>query len=192
MKNEKRRLRVERIIDGFFCAAAIALIVGGVIALGTWLAVRATAAELETPEVKYFTDEETDMLAKTVWGEARGCSDIQQEAVVWCVLNRVDDPRFPDSIESVINQKNEFFGFDASNPVGEDIRALVKKVLLVWATEGIMPAEGKERVLPREYVFFSGDGYQNIFTTGYLCGEVWNWSGVVEAECLPGVGIAGC
>lgn len=130
----------------------------------------------ELPGTKFFTDDETDMVAKTVWGEARGCSDIQQEAVVWCILNRVDDERFPDTIAGVITQPNEFFGYAESNPVEEEIRETARKVLLVWATEEIMPADGLERVLPREYVFFSGNGRENTFTTAYNAGNVWDLS----------------
>ena len=159
-------------VNGIFCAAVIA----GIIALGTWMAVRATAAELDEPRLKLFSDAETDMVAKTVWGEARGCSDIQKEAVVWCILNRVDDDRFPDSISDVITQPNEFFGYSESNPVEESIRQLARKVMIVWATEEMMPAYGKERVLPREYVFFSGNGVENTFTTNWLGGVVWDWS----------------
>lgn len=130
----------------------------------------------ELPETKFFTDDETDMVAKTVWGEARGCSDIQQEAVVWCILNRADDERFPDTIAGVITAPNEFFGYAESNPVEEEIRETARKVMLVWATEEIMPADGRERVLPPEYVFFSGNGYENTFTTAYISGSVWDLS----------------
>ena len=176
MKQSNKTHRMRRISNGIFYATVIT----GIISLGAWLAVRSTAAELEWPRTKFFTDAETDMVAKTVWGEARGCSDIQKEAVAWCVLNRVDDDRFPDCIADVITQPNEFFGYSESNPVDEDIRKLTKKVMIVWATEEMMPADGRERVLPREYVFFSGDGVENTFTTKWLSGVVWDWSGVTD------------
>ena len=41
-----------------------------------------------------FTNEEIDHIAKTVWGEARGLSETHQSAVVWTILNRIDDGRF--------------------------------------------------------------------------------------------------
>ena len=176
MKRSNRPYRKERIVNGIICVAVIA----GIIALGTWLGVRATAVELEWPRTKFFTDEETDMVAKTVWGEARGCSALQQEAVVWCILNRVDDERFPNSIAGVTTQPNEFFGYSESNPVDEDIRKLTRKVMIVWATEEMMPADGRERVLPREYVFFSGNGIENTFTTKWLGGVVWDWTGLTD------------
>lgn len=120
------------------------------------------------PETKFFTDEDAEMIAKTVWGEARGCSGDQQEEVVWCVLNRVDDDRFPDTIDGVITDLGQFFGYSASNPVDDDILVIVRRVLTVWATEAMMPAYDRERVLPAEYVYFSGNGRENTFTTAYI------------------------
>ena len=74
------------------------MVFAGVIMFVMCPAVRTSAEELGWPPMKVFTEEELEMVAKTVWGVARGCSDIQREAVVWCILNRVDDNRFPDSI----------------------------------------------------------------------------------------------
>ena len=47
----------------------------------------------------YFTDADVVAMAKMLWGEARGCTRDNQAMAVWCVLNRVDDPRFPDTIQ---------------------------------------------------------------------------------------------
>lgn len=47
---------------------------------------------LEDKPAPYIPDEaEVEMLARLIWGEARGvASDMEKEAVAWCVLNRVD------------------------------------------------------------------------------------------------------
>ena len=58
-----------------------------------------------SPEVREVPDgpsEAATALARTVWGEARGCSTTEQAAVAWCVLNRVDSPEFPDDVLSVV------------------------------------------------------------------------------------------
>lgn len=118
--------------------------------------------------VKRFSDADAEMIAKTVWGEARGCSDAQKAAVVWCILNRVDSDRFPDTIESVVTAPGQFFGYSASNPVEEDILAMVIDALKWWAVESVMPSE--YRVLPPEYLYFSGNGVCNTYTTEYIGG----------------------
>lgn len=45
-----------------------------------------------------YTDEELDMIAATVYGEAPYCSDEHQAYVAQVLLNRVADERFPDNV----------------------------------------------------------------------------------------------
>jgi len=59
-------------------------------------------------EVINITNEELLLLSKLVTGEARGESYEGQVAVAAVVINRVRDPRFPNSIKDVIYQKNAF------------------------------------------------------------------------------------
>lgn len=53
-------------------------------------------------------DDEIMLLSKLVAGEARGESYEGQVAVAAVVINRVKDPRFPNTIKDVIYQKNAF------------------------------------------------------------------------------------
>lgn len=63
----------------------------------------------ETKEqIVSLNDEQLHLLSKLVAAEARGESYKGQVAVAAVVLNRVQDSRFPDSIEGVIYQKNAF------------------------------------------------------------------------------------
>lgn len=57
-------------------------------------------------EIKVYTDEDLLYLAKIIQNEAGSdfCSDEHQRAVASVVLNRVSDPRFPDTIIDVITQ----------------------------------------------------------------------------------------
>ncbi len=56
-------------------------------------------------EVINLSDNDLMLLSKLVAGEARGESYEGQVAVAAVVINRVLDPRFPDTIEEVIYQK---------------------------------------------------------------------------------------
>lgn len=121
------------------------------------------------------TDYEINMIAKTVWGEARGCSKIQQSAVVWCILNRVDDGR--GTIAQIITAPQQFHGYQSNFPVDEDIRALVIDVIARWKLEKITDAD-VGRTLPREYTYFHADGTGtgNVFKTNWGGNyETWNW-----------------
>lgn len=49
-----------------------------------------------------------DILANVVAGEALGCPLDHQIAVAAVVLNRVNDPRFPNSIAEVVGQEGQY------------------------------------------------------------------------------------
>lgn len=119
---------------------------------------------------------ELEMIAKTAWGEARGCSLTERAAVVWCILNRVDSDDFPNNITDVITQKNQFSGYSESNPVHEDYVELAKDVMTRWGFE--KEAIGDVgRVLPKEYMWFKGNGVENIFRDSYDGDyNTWDWS----------------
>lgn len=112
-----------------------------------------------------FTEEDIVLIAKTLYGECRGCPVEEQAQVVWCILNRVDDERFPDTILGVITQPNQFDGYSSSFPVWDNLKDIARDVLTRWSYEkqGITV----ERQLAPEYVFFTGNGHQNIFRTEY-------------------------
>ena len=112
----------------------------------------------------YFTKEEVDYISKTVYGEARGYSKIQQSAVVWCILNRLDNGYWGDTIKKVVTAPNQFYGYSYSHPVTDEIRELVEDVLIRWNMEK-MGVDNVGRTLPEKFLFFRLDktGYGNVF-----------------------------
>lgn len=56
------------------------------------------------------TQEEIELLALLTMAEAEGESELGQRLVIDTVLNRVDDPHFPNTISEVVWQKNQFSG----------------------------------------------------------------------------------
>ena len=118
-------------------------------------------------------EEDAIMLARLTWCEARGCSTTEQAAVMWCVLNRVDDPRFPSTIREVILQEGQFYYLEDA-PVTEELLALARDVLARWGMEDLLVDSG--RVLPEGYVFFRGDGQHNYFRDEFIGGNTWDWS----------------
>lgn len=135
--------------------------------------------QIDFPELDEYHEEVAIYLAKTVWGEARGCSKTQQAGVVWTVLNRADcDLNYiPDDLISIITQKHQFVGYRASNPVDEDIYNLCVDVLQRWLAEK-EGAEDVGRVLAPEYLYFhaNSSGTENIFTDEWRGGNIWDWS----------------
>ncbi len=122
-----------------------------------------------------FVQAEVDALARLVYGEAGSCNVEGKAAAVWCVLNRVDDPNFPDTLLEVLEQPGQFAGYRESYPVLPELVKIVEDVLMRWSAER-SGVENVGRVLPREYLYFSGDGTCNSFTTAYAGGDVWDWA----------------
>ena len=111
-----------------------------------------------------------------LYGEARGIpSDTEKAACVWCVLNRVDDPRFPDTVLEVLEAPYQFSGYSADYPVLPELEQLVADVLTRYHAEK-SGEENVGRVLPPEYCFFTGDGKHNHFTEGWQDTETWGWT----------------
>ena len=120
---------------------------------------------------------EVIVLAKTVWEEAQGCSATEQAAVVWCILNRVDSRLgyMPNDIISVVTQRGQFAGYSKNHPVKDEIVSIVLDVLERWQAEK-NGATNVGRVLPKQYLYFHGDGKANHFRDSYRGGNRWNWS----------------
>ena len=113
----------------------------------------------------YFSEDDVVAMAKMLWGEARGCALDNQQKAVWCVLNRVDDPRFPDTIQGVLSQPFQFHGYSPNFPVTDELYAVALDVLTRWSME--KQSVTVERELPNTYLWFTGDGVQNHFREEY-------------------------
>lgn len=121
-------------------------------------------------------DKEAQYIAKVVWAEARVCSKTEQAAVIWCILNRVDSDisDMPDDIISVVTAPNQF-AYRDSSPITDELYELSKDVISRWERE----KNGETnvgRVLPKEYLWFHGDGTNNHFRDAFKGGNRWDWS----------------
>lgn len=122
-----------------------------------------------------WTEEDAELLAQMLYGEARA-NDIpteQKAAVVWCALNRVDAGQ--GTIQEVVTKKRQFVGWDEDNYVTPELYALTVDVLERWQAEH----EGQTdvgRTLPADYLYFTGDGERNYFTTEWHGHLNWDWS----------------
>ena len=123
------------------------------------------AVPFEPEYEMYYTAEDVQALAKMLYGESRGCTLDNQQKAVWCVLNRVDDDRFPDSIIGVLEQPHQFHGYSDSFPVWDELSAVAEDVLRRWSLEKQGVAVNRE--LPKSYLYFTGTGSENIFREAY-------------------------
>lgn len=177
-------MKFREFIIAFIFIVLLALLLCIVYARATWeeQSVSAPAAtveetvEPEQPEAPeqteapvyyemYFTEDDVAAVAKMLWGEARGCARDNQIKCAWIVVNRVDDERFPDTIQGVLSQPHQFHGYDPTYPVADELYSIAFDVLTRWSYEkqGI-PVR---RELPCSFLWFTGNGRENIFREVY-------------------------
>ena len=173
-------MKLNQFITAFTLIMLLALLVCIIYARATWeekpvtaptVTVEETAEpeQSEAPEPSedpvyyemYFTEEDVAAVAKMLWGEARGCTQDNQIKCVWVVCNRVDDERFPDTIQGVLEQPNQFHGYDPTYPVTDELYNVAFDVLTRWSYE--KQGVPVRREMPNTYLWFTGDGEQNHF-----------------------------
>ena len=134
--------------------------------------------EADVKVTRPWTAEEEIMLARLVWAEGRGVTGerwgvsgkARQAAIIWTVLNRVDNGSWGDTIAEVVTYPDQF-AYSEDCPVEIPLLDLAYDVLIRWETGG----EG--RVLPPEYLYFGGENDENYFRTDYdALGDNWDWS----------------
>ena len=173
-------MKLREFITAFTFIILLVLLLCIVYARATWEdeapsspAPAVTAEETAEPEQSeapvyyemYFSEDDVAAMAKMLWGEARGCTRDNQIKCAWIVCNRVDDERFPDTIQGVLEQPHQFHGYSESFPVTDELYNIAFDVLTRWSYEkqGI-PVR---RELPKSFLWFTGNGRENIFRAVY-------------------------
>ncbi len=125
--------------------------------------------------VKLYTEADVEMLARLIYTEARGVkSKTEQAAVVWVVLNRLDNPnRLQKTIAEVVCAPYQF-DYRPWVPVTDEFKALAADVMERWQAEK-SGVEDVGRVLPPEYQYFEGWGGRNWFSAKWKSQEYWGW-----------------
>lgn len=128
-------------------------------------------ALMEKPD---FDEATVIALAQCVWGEWDGGDKTEKAAVVWTVLNRADHNG--TSALKEVTAEGQFDGYNPRWPVTEENRAIVEDVLYRHYLESLGVQE-VGRVLPAEYMWFKGDGWDNWFRDSYQEPfNLWDWS----------------
>jgi len=86
------------------------------------------------------------LIEQITWLESGNQCDKGQQAVIEVILNRVNSNLFPNSVEGVLSQRNQFTTWNIRSRarVTKQVRRNVKKVL-----------KGKTNVLPKSTIYFS-------------------------------------
>lgn len=125
------------------------------------------------PDV-YYTEQDAIDIAKVLYRECGGVpSKTEQACVAWTILNSVDHNN--STIYSDIRVPNRYV-FVENTPVRPDLLELSYDVLERWSREKRGETD-VGRVLPKDYLYFVGDGKHNYFRNKFRGDyQVWDYS----------------
>ena len=113
------------------------------------------------------------MLAKTIKVEAGGIkSKTEQACIAWTALNRADAQQ--TTLDKILTTPNQF-AYSSKTTVRSDLLALSYDVLDRWAAERL-GATDVGRVIPKDYLWYTGNGKHNFFRNSYNGHYYWDYS----------------
>lgn len=130
---------------------------------------------VEEPEI-VLDQAEVEVVAKALYGEYRGPNKLQQAAVVWTILNRVD--YYGDSIIQITTAPGQFHGYNPKHPLVPELVEMVEDVMTRWKLEQAGETD-VGRILPKDYMWFAANktytanNFRNKYSGHYT---YWDWS----------------
>lgn len=91
--------------------------------------------------------DEATVLAKLLYPYRHNSAE-DQALACWCVFNRVESPLYPETVEAVVEQPQQWMGYSADNPVLEDLYTVAHHELSRWYGGDVRP-------MGNEYLFMS-------------------------------------
>ena len=105
------------------------------------------AAEAERLAAATKERNEAELVAQVLYGvKDNNTADLR--TLAWCIFNRVDNARFPDTIEAVVSQEAQWMGYRSDNPILEDLYQIAVEEMEHWR-------DGDHRPVSEDYVFMS-------------------------------------
>jgi hypothetical protein len=89
---------------------------------------------VEAPKV----NEDAEAVARVLYG-IRNNDTVELEAVVWCIVNRVESPLYPSTVIDVCTQPSQWMGYSDDNPVLDNLYDIACSVLDTWDANGHRP-----------------------------------------------------
>ena len=85
-------------------------------------------------------EREAEWIARVMYGMAKpDHKDSDLRAIVWCVLNRVDNKAYPGEVQAVCQQKSQWMGYSDDNPVIAKLYDIALAELKKWHGDSVRP-----------------------------------------------------
>ena len=83
---------------------------------------------------------EAEWIARVMYGMYRpDHKDSDLRAIVWCILNRVDNKAYPGEVQAVCQQKSQWMGYSDDNPVIAKMYDIALAELKKWHGDSVRP-----------------------------------------------------
>ena len=85
-------------------------------------------------------EREAEWIAKVMYGMAKpDHKDSDLRAIVWCILNRVNNKAYPGEVQAVCQQKSQWMGYSDDNPVIAKLYDIALTELKKWHGDSVRP-----------------------------------------------------
>ena len=85
-------------------------------------------------------EREAEWIARVMYGMAKpDHKDSDLRAIVWCILNRVDNKAYPGEVQAVCQQKSQWMGYSDDNPVIAKLYDIALAELKKWHGDSVRP-----------------------------------------------------
>ena len=85
-------------------------------------------------------EREAEWIARVMYGMAKpDHKDSDLRAIVWCILNRVDNKAYPGEVQTVCQQKSQWMGYSDDNPVIAKLYDIALTELKKWHGDSVRP-----------------------------------------------------
>ena len=92
-------------------------------------------------------EQQATALARVLYG-VKDNSEQDLRTMCWCVFNRVDSPDYPDTLEEVIAQPQQWMRYDPESPVIDSLYKIAEQELDAWQN-------GKTRPITSDFVYMN-------------------------------------
>jgi hypothetical protein len=116
------------------------------------------------------SQQEAEELARMLYGIKDNDTDDLRTAC-WCVFNRVDNTAFPDTVQDVIAQPDQWMRYDPTNPVLQNLYKIAYEQLEAWHSD-------THRIVAAEYVFMNWSKDDIVLRDNWAEGSgthYWRW-----------------
>ena len=89
-------------------------------------------ARLNIPIEEDTYNAEAEYIAKLLYGQARYNSPEAQKAIAWLIINRVESPYYPNSVQEVVEQPSQWMGYNDNNIIEDNLYEIALTAVNDW------------------------------------------------------------